>query len=63
MTWHPWKGGDRPVHPEAMCEFRYRNGQSSSEPRRAGTFLWRHRGWDFDIIGYRVVSVPDEVRG
>jgi len=33
-----------------MVWLRFRCGQISTEPRRAGLYDWSHRGWDFDIV-------------
>jgi hypothetical protein len=41
---------ERPKDPNAMVWLRYRCGQESQGPRRAGNFNWLDRGWDFDIV-------------
>ena len=63
MTWHPNRGGACPVHPDAIVRLKYSCGRESSHEYAAGKLNWALRGWDFDIANYRVVSVPDEVRG
>jgi hypothetical protein len=60
--WRDHNGGDCPTHPEAKVRFRFRNGWEPSEDRRAGAYVWRHRGWEFDVVAYRVVGVPQEIR-
>lgn len=48
--WRPNPGtSDRPKNPNAMVWLRFRCGYESPEPRKAGDYNWRDRGWDFDI--------------
>ncbi|KQX18437.1 MULTISPECIES: hypothetical protein [unclassified Sphingomonas] len=50
-NWRPNPGtSDRPKDPNAMVWLRFRCGYEPGEPRRAGLYVWRHRGWDFDIM-------------
>lgn len=51
LHWRPNPGTTaRPKDPNAMVWLRFRCGQVSTEPRRAGLYDWSHRGWDFDIV-------------
>lgn len=49
--WRPNPGTSaKPRDPNAMVWLRFRCGQESPAPRRAGDFIWSDRGWDFDIV-------------
>ncbi len=48
------------VHPETLVRFQYACGQLSTRDRIAGQFIWKKRGWDFDIRAYRVVQEAQE---
>lgn len=44
-AWRPNPGtSERPKDPNAMVWLRFRAGFDSPEPRRAGNFIWLHRG-------------------
>jgi len=61
--WRTHNGGACPTDPNATVRFRFRNGWESTADRRAGAYTWRHRGWEFDIVAFRVVDVPQEAQG
>ncbi len=56
--WIPWEGGDDPpVPPYELVNVRFRKIDASDEDSAefASVFRWNHKGWDGDIIAYRVV--------
>lgn len=52
---------ERARQPEKMVWLRFRNGEESPSPRKAGHFNWKDRGFDFDII--ESAPVEKEERG
>jgi hypothetical protein len=58
--WRQHDGGECPIPRDATVNFQFACGQLSSEPRRAGNYIWKRRGWDFDIKAYKVVSKGNE---
>lgn len=52
--WIEWKGGECPVHPEAMVMVRFRDGWE--DKWLAGSMRWNHSKSTDDIIAYRVVK-------
>jgi hypothetical protein len=58
--WIEWKGGHRPIHPDAFIEVRLRDG--SRHTGRAGDRRWSHDPMvgTYDIVAYRVVSDPSD---
>jgi hypothetical protein len=61
--WKKHDGGDCPCNRDAIVRFRFANGNESEREYRAGNFIWRRRGMPFDIAEFRVVGLPEEVRG
>lgn len=54
--WLPWDGGECPVDPNALVEYKMRGGASSVD--NADEIMWNHSGSSSDIIAYRVVEQP-----
>lgn len=50
--WTPWNGGECPINRDCLVWLRFRQGWRTKEPVRAGNYIWRHRGWDFDVTAY-----------
>jgi hypothetical protein len=61
--WIPHNGGDCPINRDAIVRFQFACGRLSEKEHRAGNFIWRHRGFPYDVVGYKVVSLPEEARG
>lgn len=53
--WIAWNGGECPVDPEQVVEYKRRNSDGPW-PRQAGVLKWNHTGDIPDIIAYRVLS-------
>lgn len=55
--WIEWNGGKCPVPASIKVVIRTRCGTPffTSHPRRADVFRWEHKGWDSDIVAYKVV--------
>lgn len=53
--WIPWAGGECPVSKNIMIEYRTR-GVRNVRTRHAGYATWSHRGWDSDIVAYRIAE-------
>lgn len=58
----PHTSNSCPCHPEAKVILTYASGHIG-KPIRAGSMRWTRKGEPFDITGYEVVSLPDEVKG
>jgi hypothetical protein len=54
--WQQHDGRDCPIHRDSIVRFQFANGKTSEKDYRAGDFIWRKRGWSFDIVAYRVVE-------
>ena len=52
--WIKWEGGECPVAPDALVQYVIRDGDESTDPGRAMTLDWGHRGRAWDIIAYRL---------
>lgn len=57
--WITHDGGDCPINRDSIVRFLFASGKESEREYRAGNFLWRRRGWDFDIKAYQVIGAPD----
>ena len=58
--WVLWRGGPRPIAPEALVEVRLRNGEVlSSSLSTASMWPWAHRGRPDDVMAFRVL--PSEL--
>jgi hypothetical protein len=51
--------GYRPCEPNTLCDMVFRGGARSKGPYKAGNFVWQLRGWDFDIVQYRIVGAGE----
>lgn len=54
--WIKHNGGDCPIDRDSTVRFQFACGKVSEKEYRAGSFIWRKRGWAFDIAAYRVVG-------
>lgn len=57
--WIQHNGRDCPIDRDAIVRFQFACGKLSEKEYRAGNFLWRKRGYDFDIKAYRIISMPE----
>ena len=57
--WIEWAGGECPVPPETRVavQFRFEPGVDQGNDR-AVDLRWSHKGYDADIIAYRIVKEP-----
>jgi hypothetical protein len=44
---------------DALVIFQFACGKLSEHPRKARDFIWKKRGWDFDIKAAKVVGKAD----
>ena len=58
--WIQHSGGDRPIPSDAIVRFQFACGTISEKDRRAGDFIWRRRGFPFDVAAYKIVELPTE---
>lgn len=60
-NWHPWNGGECPVHPKSLVQVMVRDGIVSSERQPARAYEWDedHTG---TIVAFRVVKEHKEPR-
>lgn len=53
-----WDGGDCPVDPDSPTIVKFRDGNQSRVPHKAGSYEWRRdiveRSWD--IVAYKIVK-------
>ena len=63
-NWHGWNGGECPVHPETVVEFRLRDRvqEYGIMQNRATSCDWTHDDDSGDIIAFRVVKEHREPR-
>lgn len=61
-VWIAHNGGDCPIDRDTIVRFKFANGSESEREYRAGNFLWRKRGSQFDITAYRLASAADETQ-
>lgn len=59
-AWRDHSGGACPTHGDATVRVRFRNGRESAEYAAKG-LVWTYRGGDFDIVAFKVLSVPEEI--
>ncbi|EJL90239.1 DUF551 domain-containing protein [Pantoea sp. GM01] len=52
--WIEWGGGECPVKTNALVDYRTRAGNTADSIALA--LRWAHKGWDGDIIAYRVIE-------
>lgn len=52
--WIPWRGGERPVPPETICEFENERGVRITD--RADVFDWGWNSGNARIVAYRVIE-------
>jgi hypothetical protein len=62
--WIEWHGGECPVLPDTIVEWRLRSGEvcEGADRTRAGFLSWQHSGFrgSGDIVAYRIVSQPEQ---
>jgi len=60
-NWHPWNGGECPVHPKSLVVVMVRDGMVSPERQPARAYKWDedHTG---TIVAFRVVKEHKEPR-
>jgi len=54
--WRLHDGGDCPIPRDAIVRFQFACGRTSEHEYPAGKFIWRRRGFDFDIKAYKVIN-------
>lgn len=54
--WIAHSGGDCPINRDTTVRFKFKSGKVSEREYRAGDFLWRKRGGDFDIAAYQIIG-------
>lgn len=59
-SWIKHNGGDCPINRDTIVRFKFASGKESEREYRAGNFLWRKRGWDFDIAAYQIVGAKSD---
>lgn len=57
--WIPHAGSECPINRDTMVRLQFRCGKVSEKEYRAGNWLWRKRGWDFDIVAYLITGEPE----
>jgi hypothetical protein len=50
--WTFWAGGECPLPPDTMVDYKMRVGPQYNFPRRAGELRWSHIGYEGDIVAY-----------
>ena len=59
----PWAGGEIPVEPTDKVAVQYRSGfllKDGTHPAMSAFRLrWKHAGADDDIVGYKIIDLPE----